>query len=445
MAASVFSSELYNRLFPAGEAGRLFTDSAEVRAMQLVEGTLAKVQGQMGIIPEESGLFIHRASLEIPLDAGGLAAETGRNGVSVPGLVNAFRKAMEAPEHAQYLHWGATSQDIIDTAQSLRLRQFLTLMEKAVAKMLASLAQLAAAHADLPMAARTWGQNATLTSFGAVTAQWGAPLLELLADLPALRERVLWVSLSGAAGTGAALGPQVAELRANLAKALNLKDPCRTWHSDRGPVLALSAWLTRLAATLGKFAEDLLLLTQSGIGEVSLTSSGGSSTMPQKQNPVQPSAIVALARHAASLNASIQGAGLHRQERDGAALFTEWLSLPPLCLSVASAMEHAKALTANITPNPQAMTTNLAADNDLIYAEALSFCLTKIMPRPEAQDATKDLCKQALTKGVALSELARAAYPQLDLGDIFNPRHQLGEAPALARAFAKAVHSREQS
>lgn len=441
MAASVFSSELYNRLFPAGEAGRLFTDSAEVRAMQLVEGTLAKVQGQMGIIPEESGLFIHRASLEIPLDPGGLAAETGQNGVSVPGLIAAFRKAMEAPEHAQYLHWGATSQDIIDTAQSLRLRQFLTLMEKGVKQMLRDLAKLAETHANLPMVGRTWGQDATPTSFGAVVAQWGAPLLDLLAELPSLRDRVLWVSLSGAAGTGAAMGPQVTKLRAEMAKALNLKDPGRTWHSDRGPILALAAWLGRLCASLGKFAEDLLLLTQSGVAEVSLSSAGGSSTMPQKQNPVQPSAIVALARYVSGLNASLQSAGLHRQERDGAALFTEWLSLPPLCLSAASALEHAKALAADIHPNPDAMAKALQNGGDLIYAEALSFRLSAHMPRPDAQDATKALCKQALADGSRLSDLARAAYPDLSFEGLFDPQHQMGEAPALAHTFKVSVEN----
>jgi 3-carboxy-cis,cis-muconate cycloisomerase len=441
MAASVFSSELYTRLFPVGEAGRLFTDSAEVRALQLVMGTLAKVQGQMGLIPEISGTFIHRAALEIPLDPGGLAAETGQNGVNIPGLVTAFRKAMEAPEHAQYLHWGATSQDIIDTAQSLRLRQFLTLLEKGTTSLLQDMATLAETHADLPMAARTWGQLATPTSFGAVLASWGAPLLDLLAELPALRDRVLWVSLSGAAGTSSALGPRAPELRANLAQALNLRDPERSWHSDRGPILALSAWLTRLCAALGKCAEDLLLLTQSGIAEVCLKASGGSSTMPQKQNPVGASAIVALARSVSGLNATLQGAGAHRQERDGAAWMSEWLTLPPLCLSTASALEHARPLLAGLTPDANAMRAALA-NNDLIHAEALSFRLTEILPRPEAQAATKSLC-QRVSGDTSLAQVARAAYPDLALDDVFDPASQMGQAPSQARAFAKRV--RDQS
>lgn len=441
MAASVFSSELYCRLFPAGEAGKLFTDSAEVRAMLLVEGALAKVQGEMGLIPNVSAQFIHRVTLEIPLDPGGLAKDTGTNGVTVPGLVTAFRKAMEAPEHAQYVHWGATSQDIADTAQMLRLRQLLTLLEKGTVEMAQSLGKIAETHADLPMPGRTYGQHATPVTFGATAAHWGAPLLDLLAELPTLRERSLYVSLSGAAGTGAAFGPRAAELRTELAKALNLKDPQRSWHADRGPLLAITGWLTRLATALGKMGEDLILLTQTGISELTLGTTGGSSTMPQKQNPVQPSAMVALSRQVIGLNAIMQGAGLHRQDRDGAAWFTEWLTLPQLCLAAASTLELGKSLAASIAPNPAAMQSALASTLDLIHAEALSFRLAESLPRPEAQTAIKTLCKQSITEQTPLSTLARAAYPDLSLDDIFDPAQQTGQAPAEARAFAAATRA----
>lgn len=441
MAASVFTSELYHRLFPSGDAGRLFTDSAEVRAMLLVEGALAKVQGQMGVIPEVSAQFIHRSSMELQVDPGGLAEATGQNGVSVPGLVAAFRKLMEAPEHAQYVHWGATSQDIIDTALVLRLRQFLTHLETGLKQMLGDLARLAEVHADLPMAGRTWGLHATPITFGATAARWGAPLLGLLNDLPHLREQVLWVSLSGAAGTGSELGPEAAEMRAALAKALNLNDPGRSWHADRGPILALSGWLTRLAAALGKLGEDLLLLTQTGINEVSLGGGGSSSTMPQKQNPVAPSAMVALSRQVVGLNAILQGAGLHRQDRDGAAWFTEWMTLPQLCLATASALEHGKTLAASLSPDTDAMAAALRDGQGLIHAEALSFRLAAHMPRPEAQAAVKDLCKQAAQSGADLSDLARAAYPDLPLDGLFDPAQQTGNAPDDARAFAQAVRA----
>ncbi|MWB79633.1 adenylosuccinate lyase family protein [Pseudooceanicola sp. 216_PA32_1] len=439
MAGSVFDSGLYGKLFGAGEAGRLFTDSAEVRAMLLVEGTLAKVQGRMGLIPEISAAAIHRATLEITLDPSGLATATAQNGVPVPGLVAAFRKEMQAPEHAQYLHWGATSQDIHDTGLMLRLRQLLVLLERDLRALLSDLAALAETHAELPMPGRTYGQHATAVSFGSVVAHWGWPLVELVAELEALRRSALWVSLSGAAGTGAAFGPQAGALRAALAEGLGLGDPGRSWHADRGPVLRIAGWLARVATALAKMGEDLVLLTQSGIGELRLGTSGGSSTMPQKQNPVAPSVLIALARQAVALNGALLSAGAPRQERDGGAWFTEWLSLPQLCLCAASAVETARGL--RVEPVPGAMAEALELNGGVIHAEALSFRLAEHMGRPEAQAAVKEICKRVAKEGRPLAALAGETWPEVELGGVFDARQQLGEAPGEARGFARAVRA----
>jgi 3-carboxy-cis,cis-muconate cycloisomerase len=438
MTASLFDSQLYARLLPTGEAGRLFTDTAEVRAMMLVEGALAKTQGAAGIIPELSAAAIHRASLELQIDPAGLAEATGQNGVPVPALVAAFRDLMQAPEHAQYLHWGATSQDIQDTALMLRLRQVLAQYDDALGSLLHALARLARDHSETPMAARTYGQHATPTSFGAQVAQWGRPLLTLHTELRQMRDAGLPVSLSGAAGTATALGPDPAALRAALAAALGLRDPGHSWHSDRSLVTQIAAWITRAATALGKFGEDLILLTQSGIAEVRLGGAGTSSTMPQKQNPVGPSVLVALAAQAQGLNGMLQSAALHRQQRDGAAWFTEWMSLPPLCLSLSAGLTQAHALAETLAPDTDAMARTLAASQGLLAAEALSFALTDRMSRPEAQAAVKALCKEALASGTHLRDAALAKWPDLDAG-LFEPRLQLGTAPAEARAFADAV------
>jgi len=224
----------------------LFSDTAAIRAMLLVEGALARAQGTQGIIPELSAKAIQRATMEIQIDPGALAQSTGENGVSVPGLVAAFRTEMNAPEHAQYVHWGATSQDIIDTALMLRLRQLLLLAEADLRSVIAALATQAEQHADTPMAGRTYGQQATVTSWGAVIADWGQPLIDLLDALPALRSESMLVSLSGAAGTSSALGPHAAETRAALAEGLGLGDPKRSWHVDRGPILQIVDWLTQV-------------------------------------------------------------------------------------------------------------------------------------------------------------------------------------------------------
>jgi 3-carboxy-cis,cis-muconate cycloisomerase len=440
MTGSLFDSPLYGGLFPTGEVKRLFSDSAAIRAMLLVEGALAKVQGQAGLIPEISAAAIHRASLEVQIDPAALAQETAQNGVPVPALVAAFRTEMKAPEHAQYVHWGATSQDIMDSALMLRLRQVLVLLEQDMRAVLGALAGLAQDHARTVMAARTWGQHATPTSFGAVAASWGAPLLGLLEDLPALRDTALVVSLSGAAGTASALGASAPQQRAALAEALGLSDPGRSWHTDRTPVLAISGWITRVTVALAKMAEDVIASVQSETGELVLEAAGASSTMPQKQNPVAASAIVALLAQVNGANAVLHGAGVHRFQRDGAAWISEWMALPQLVLGGAAALRHGVAIAGGLRPDPARMRANLDSGAGLIFAETLSFALAQRMPRPQAQTETKALCKQVITGGGDLKTAALATYPELD-GALFDPDQQLGTAPEEALAFAARVRA----
>ncbi|MFV1465611.1 MULTISPECIES: class-II fumarase/aspartase family protein [unclassified Phaeobacter] len=439
MAASLFDSQLYAALFPAGDVSRLFSDSAEIRAMLLVEGALAKAQGKVGIIPEDSAAAIGRAVMEVALDPGALAAAAGQNGVPVPGLVAALRSEMSAPEHAQYVHWGATSQDIMDSALMLRLRQALAAVEGDLMALLAQLSDLAEAHASLPMAARTYGQLATPTSFGAVVAAWGQPLLGLLDELPRLRDSCLLVSLSGAAGTSGALGPRVAELRAELAAGLSLADPGRSWHTDRTPVLRIADWFTRVCVALGKLGTDCLALRQSGIDEIAISSRGASSTMPQKQNPVGASALVALTSQAnAQLSALHHSAG-HQHQRDGTSWFGEWLSLPQTVFCAASAVRIANSMTRGLTPDVDRMRHNLNAANGTIHAEALSFALAEHMRRGEAQAMVKELCAKAAQDGKSLQEITVAHYPELDHTAIFDAARQLGSAPEEAQQFARSV------
>lgn len=439
MAGSVFDSQIYGDLFTSGDVGRLFTDTAEARAMLLVEGALARAQGAAGVIPEDSAAAIGRAVMEVALDPGTLRKPTGQNGVPVPGLIAAFRAEMNAPEHAQYVHWGATSQDIMDSALMLRLRQALALIEDDLKLALAALATLAETHARLPMPARTYGQHATPTSFGAVSASWGMPLLALINELEELRRNCLLISLSGAAGTSGALGAKAGEVRAEMAKALGLSDPERSWHTDRTPVLRLMDWMVRVNLALGKFGEDCIALVQTGIGEISLGGTGASSTMPQKQNPVGPSALVALARQGSGLLSILHGSALHQHQRDGAAWFSEWLCLPQIVLGAASAARTGRGLCAGISPNASGMSTALASGLDMIHAEALSFALAGVMPRPEAQVAVKLLCREAGDSKTPLGQLVARDYPQLDVDALFDPEAQLGAAPAEALRFSKKV------
>jgi len=441
MATSPFESAIFSDLFRDAETAKLFTDSAELRAMLLVEGALAKAQAGLGVIPETAGAAIYQASLEVVIDPGGLAAETGRSAVPVPALVTAFRDAMQAPDHARYIHFGATSQDIMETAQNLRLRQVINSFSQRLNTLLQALGKTAKNHASLPMAARSYSQVATPTSFGAVVAEWGGPLLRNRARLPQIRKDLLCVSLSGAAGTLSAIGPQGPAVRSALARDLGLGDPMGSWHSQRDSVAAFAGWMTLVAGSLGKMGEDLILLSQSGIDEVDLGGGGGSSTMPQKNNPVASSLLVSLARFIIAQNSAMQSAALHRQQRDGAAWILEWMVLPQMCMALARMFSLAIDLANKISPNEKNMAAGIDARLGMIFAESLTFTLANSMPRPQAQAEVKALCQTAKKSQTPLYELAAAKWPDLDLRAAFDVHKQMGTAPSEAIAFAKAAQT----
>ncbi|TJZ90933.1 adenylosuccinate lyase family protein [Paracoccus gahaiensis] len=433
-------SPIYAGLFGDPDSAALLSPEAELRAMIRVEAALAQVQADLGVIPAEAGRAIAAICAGAAPDPAALGPATTRNGVPVPGLVAALRARMEDSPQAQYLHWGATSQDIVDSALALRLRDVLALWQSRLDAVLGRLAAMAADHADLAMAARTYGQVATPTSFGAIVAGWGRPLLHHRQDLDRVRSQVLRLSLSGAAGTLAAMGPEGPQVRAGLARALDLADPGFGWHSDRSGPGVLADWCAALAASLGKLAEDLLLMTQSGLDLVRIEGAGASSTMPQKQNPVGPSAMVALSRHALGLADVFRAAGLHRQNRDGAAWFTEWLTLPPLTLGVGALLLRADEVLGKLSPDARAMQRDLGAGQGTIHAEALSFALseTRGMDRVAALGQVASLCLRALASGVDLLDLAATEWPGEDWHRRVAAR-SLGTAPDEARAFAAAL------
>ncbi len=432
MSVAIFDSPMHRHLFGDAEIGRLFSDTAEVRAMMLVLGTLAKVQGEAGVIPKVSGAFLHRAAMEVQIDPEGLG---GANGVIIPALVTAFRKALDAPEHGQYLHWGATSQDIQDTGLMLRMRQVLSLIEERLKVALGHLADMAEAEADTSQVARTYGQAAVPSSFGAQVASWGWPVLRLLERLDGVRAQALAVSLSGAAGTSSQLGEDPAALREALAEALGLSDPGASWHSERSRIVELAQWLDSLCSCCGKVGTDILVGARSDVEELRLEGAGGSSTMPQKQNPVGPSVMVALARFAPAQTSILSAP--HTEARDGAAWFAEWMALPQLAMAAArSAALMGETLQA-LSPDRAAMAARMEAGHGALHAEALSFALAGKLGRAEAQSEVKRLAREAAATGTSLPALVAAAHPDVALPDLSD----LGQAPNEARAFAKAARA----
>ena len=439
MTTSPFDSAIHRELLHDAAIGDLFSDAAVVRAMMQVEGALARVQGRLGAIPAASARAIDRGMRELQVDPTSLATGTRDAGIPAPVLVATLRDALQAPEHAHYLHWGATSQDIMDTGLVLRLRGVCDIVEQRLTRLLQALARQAETHAELPLAARTRAQIATPTSFGAVVAAWGAPLLTHREVLAQLRPRLLRVSLAGASGNAAALGEQAETLRAELAAELALGDAGLAWHSDRAALVEFAGLLVRIGGSLAKLGEDCIVGCRSEIGELTLGGGGGSSTMPQKQNPVIAETIVSLFRVGAATSVLMQESMVHREQRDGIAWALESHALPTVCMASARALALAITLVEGLQPDPDAMLANLCGGRQLVFAEAISFELARTMPRPQAQAEVKRLCADARRGAGSLVDLVERQYPDVDWRRVATPAAQLGDAPRQAARFVELV------
>lgn len=434
---SPFDGEIARGLYGDPELAALFTGAAEVRAMLLVEGALAEVEAVLGIIPEQSGRAIGRASGEITIDPADLTDGMATAGVPVAALVAAFRDALD-PVDGAFVHWGATSQDILDTALVLRLRSVLDILDARLAEIVETLGAQSARHRATLIPARTRFQIAAPTTLGAKIAVWTMPLLRHRQRLAEFRPRLLRVSLAGAAGTNAALAGRGPEVMHALAAALDLAPSEIPWHAARDGIAELGGWLALVTGSLGKIGQDLVLLGQSEVGEVTAGAGGGSSTMPHKANPVAAEALVTLARLNANALADLHQATLHAQERDGTALGLEWFALPAMCAAAGAATRHALALARDLAVHEGRIAATFAADRGRMLAEAAVFTLARKMTRPEAERLVGEALRAMGADGTLAEALARLA-PQIDWDEALDPAARTGDAEALVDRLAEAI------
>lgn len=439
MAVSLSDSQMFSKSYGDPEIARLFTDSAQIRAMLVFEGALAKVQGEHGLIPAEASKTIQRAALDVVIDPSVLAEGTAATGVPVPALVKAFRAAMPSQEHAQYVHWGATSQDVMDTGLVLRLRRVLEILEQRILNVLRTLADLAAKHKETPLIARTRSQPATYTTLGARIANWGAPLLAHLERLEQMRPRLLRVSLGGASGNLSVLGEKGPKIADDLADALNLFPALLPWHSTRDSISELAGFLTLLTGSLGKIGQDMILMMRETNSGFSAGIGGGSSTMPQKRNPVAAEQLVHLARLNAGQVGMLFQTMVHNEERDGVAWATEWAVLPQLISNTGLALLRAGELFNSATVSPA---KNLGP-SDLVFAEACVFALSAKMPRPKAHGIIVHSVETALRENQTLYEVVSSLHDvEINWSKVFDPVSQFGASGVFTDRFVTMTRAK---
>jgi 3-carboxy-cis,cis-muconate cycloisomerase len=426
---------IFGPLLGDAEAAAILGDRARAQAMVTVEIALAKVEGRLGVIDPAAAAKIEAALSGFMPDEADLARGTAAAGVPVPALVAQLRRQVGG-EAAGSVHWGATSQDILDTAQVRQLREAVALLERRLDEVIAALARLADEHRSTPIIGRTRFQQAVPTTFGLKAAGWLAPLLRHRARLGELMPRLLLVQLGGAAGNLAAIGEHGIAVMAGLAGELGLGCPAMPWHNQRDGLAELASWLSLVTGSLGKLGLDVLLLAQNEVAEVREADGGASSTMPQKSNPIRAEALVTLARRNAVLLGGMHESMLHAHERDGTSWQLEWVALPDMVTGAAASLAHADVLLRTLIVDSDRMRANLDASQGLFLAEAASFALAEHMPRAEAQELVKSACRDAMKGG---RDMLRLLAERTDAQVDWERLRQQAEHPSCAGSLVDRV------
>ncbi|NIZ02020.1 3-carboxy-cis,cis-muconate cycloisomerase [Thalassospira lucentensis] len=430
MTISPFDSALLGDLFADPEIAALFDDSAQIASMLLFESALASAQAHAGLIPDESARKIAEICRDFQPDPASLAAGTARAGVSVPALVKAL-KAEIGVEDARFVHFGATSQDVVDTALVLRLRDVVSIIRRRIRKLAKLLSTHAETHRNTVMMGRTRSQQAVPTTFGLKAAGWLAPLVRIDRRIEGLSQDLLRLSFGGAAGTLASLGAKAAEVESNLAEELELETSDMPWHAQRDVLVDFAAQLTALTGALGKMGQDLVLLAQSEIAEVQPGKGGGSSTMPHKSNPVQAEMLVTLAQFNAGQLGVFSQAQVHAHERSGSSWLLEWLTLPQMIMAAGTALAQAVDIVPNLKINADRMAENLDLSRGAMLAEAATFALADHVGRDAAETLVKDgLAKSAENATNLFDELPKLTDAPLDWAALRDPANYVGQSNA---------------
>jgi 3-carboxy-cis,cis-muconate cycloisomerase len=410
MQVHPIDSPVMGTLYGSDAMRAIFDERAWFQRMLDVEAALARVQARLGMIPEKAGVAISAAARVENLDLGELAASARNVGYPVVGMVRGLSRA--AGEAGSWTHWGATTQDIMDTATVLQIRDALTLIRNDLLGTIHALARMADAHRHTVMAGRTHLQHALPVTFGLKCAVWLQPLVTHVQRLDEIRPRVQLVQFGGAAGTLASLGPRGLPVLEGLAAELDLASPSIPWHAARDGFAETVGFLGLLCGSLAKIATDVVLLAQTEVAEAAephVAGRGSSSTMPQKRNPIASEYILAAARGVQALVPVMQGAQAVDHERATGPWQAELLALPQAFVLAHGALAQARMLAEGLRVDPARMRRNLDATGGLIVAEAVMMGLAPHLGREEAHHETAHACDVALAEGIPLAEaLARA-------------------------------------
>jgi 3-carboxy-cis,cis-muconate cycloisomerase len=439
---------LLDRQFTTDEMDAVFSDDGRLQGMLDFEAALARAEAENGAIPKPAASAIAACCRAELFEVEALAAATAAAGNPAIPLVRELTALVAAkdPDAARYVHWGATSQDAMDTGLVLQLRSALGFIARDLDHLSGALASVARTHASTPLAGRTWLQQGPPVTLGLKVAGWLSAIDRHRARLHEMRPRVLVLQFGGAVGTLAALATHALATAAALARDMGLALPELPWHTQRDRVAEAATTLGLLVGTLGKIARDVSLLMQTEIGEASEPTApgrGGSSTMPHKKNPVGSAVMLAAATRVPALVSTMLSAMVQEHERGLGGWHAEWETLPEICRLTAGALTQGIAIIDGLEIDASRMATNLEATRGLILAEAVSIALGPHLGRLPAHELVERACAQAVRERKHLREVlaadkrVTAHLSPADLDRLLDPRHYTGQAEAfVARVLA---------
>jgi len=423
---------------------RAFSAEAFVRAMLDFERALASAQGDVGVIPQDAARVIAKACTELSLNPETLAGEGKRSGSLAVPLVKAVTEQVARVDAraAAFVHYGSTSQDVLDTALVLCLKPCLADADHVLATAVTQMAGHARRHAGVVMLGRTLMQPATPITAGLKIARWAAALHRCRLRLAEARERALCIQLGGAVGTLDAIGDKRVRVRNGLAMRLHLHET-RAWHDQRDDLLRVMAELAIVTETIGKIARDVSLLSQAEIGEMleapPTKGVGGSSAMPHKRNPVACLQALAAAVRVPGLIATLLSGSLGEHERALGGWQAELVTIPELVDAAGSALDALERIAAGLVVNPERMKANLEALQGLVFSERLARLVAGDTDRVTALALVDDWSAVAVKERRHLKEVALAARPALArrIDDVFSLETLVAElAPVLDETLA---------
>ena len=444
--ATAIDSILYRDAFGTPAMRAIFSDHALIGRYVAVEIALAKAEAKCGVIPPAAAQEIAAKADATALDVEKLRHETDNVGYPILPLVHQL--AAQCGEAGRWLHWGATTQDIMDTAVVLQIRDGLALIEADISAVRAILADLAARHRDTPMAGRTHLQHALPITFGYKAAVWLAMFDRHAERLEQLRPRVLVGQFAGAAGTLASLGERGLDVQQALMEELGLGTPTATWHTARDCFGEMVNLLALIGASLGKVAYDITLLSSTEFGEVQepfVPGRGASSTMPQKRNAISSELILACSKAVQRHAGLMMDAMVQDLERATGPWHAEWLAIPDSFMLTAAALHQAKFALGGLVVDTGRMARNLGMSQGLIVAEAVMMGLAPHVGRQDAHDLVYAACRRAYDTGVSLADALKqtpgiaAHLDEAAVARLTDPNNYLGAAPAMVDRLLRSV------